>query len=95
MLHTTIGSRMYYEVTDIEMPLGDHHITARVMIAEDDSTKDIAYMCCSTCSLMSEYHFYSSDPDIFHMEIIEMECYLHAEGFDVEWSYGELDKLDS
>lgn len=84
---------MYYDVTDLGIAINSHEIVIRVMIAEDDSAKDIAYMCCNTCSLISEYHFYSNDPDIFHMEIIEMECHLHAEGFDVEWTYGELENL--
>lgn len=86
---------MYYEVTDFNNVINGHDVTIRVMLAEDESAKDVAYMCCSTCSLMTEYNFYANDPDVFYMDIIDIECHLHAEGFDVDWTYGELDKLDS
>lgn len=84
---------MYYEVTDLSKTVHEHDLIIRLLIAEDDGAKDIAYMHCSTCELISEYNFYLNDPDIKHLEIIWAECYLHAEGFDVSWEEGRLEPL--
>jgi len=86
---------MQYEVEDFEQTISGHDIVIRVMNPVNPKEGyPLAQIGCKSCYAVTEINTKGEYFTVDDIKLVDMECNLHAEGFDTDWTAGQLDDLD-